>query len=322
MPQTNRAVESHPGNRATVYPVTNDRLSGAVPSSTDFENQSAVLQAAGLVVAGSVALQLSNSLASTMFAAYGAPQVSAMRMLMAAVMLLIAVRPRLTGRSRAEWVGILVYGATMAAMNMCLYLAIERIPLGVAATIEFLGPCAVALAASRRLREAMCAVLAMVGVALISAGPSGYFDARGYFFAACAAAAFGMYTVFAPLVGKAGNGLDGLTLSVTFAAIFTSPIAIPPLAGQVAGPDYALLAVSALLGVVITYGADTLAGRITSARVVGTLFAIDPAMGAIVGKLVLGQSLSLAAAVGVLAVVAAGALLVCSAESVSEPSLD
>lgn len=278
------------------------------------EDQRSVVTAAGLVFVGSVGIHTSNALATTLFGQFGSPSVSALRMLVAAGVLLVLVRPRVRGRTRSEWIGIVGYGAAMAVMNMSLYVAIARIPLGVAVTIEFLGPCAVALAASRRLREALCAVLALVGVALISAGPHGYFDLVGYAAAAFAAAAFGAYTLFSARVGKAGNGFDGLALSVTVAALLTTPLSLPAVA-QLDAHSGLILLVSALLGVVITFGADTLAARVSSARVVGTLFAIDPAMGAVVGKLMLGQSIAASAAVGIVLVVVAGALLVWSAES-------
>nr|WP_231375766.1 EamA family transporter [Corynebacterium aquatimens] len=276
-----------------------------------------------MVLVGSVALHTSNAIASTLFATYGSQPVSAMRMMFAALILLVLVRPRVRGRSRGEWLGIVVYGAAMAVMNGALYHAIERIPLGIASTIEFLGPCAVALVQSRRWREAACALLALAGVALLSAGPAGFFDAAGYAFAVCAAVAFGVYTLFAPLVGN--SGADGLALSIAVAAVFTSPWSAPVVvSGGLDVRAAVLLAASAVLGVVITFGADTLAAKMTSARVVGTLFAIDPAMSAIIGKLALGQDLTAAAVAGIVVVASAGALLVWSAESedVSEPPID
>ena len=98
-----------------------------------------------------------------------------MRMLIAAIVMLVLIRPKLTGRSKGEWLGIVVYGLAMAAMNICLYSAIDRIPMGVAVTLEFLGPCVVALAGSRHWREGLCAVVALAGVGLISFTPGGYF---------------------------------------------------------------------------------------------------------------------------------------------------
>ncbi|WAL40049.1 EamA family transporter [Brevibacterium sp. BRM-1] len=269
----------------------------------------AVLGAAALVVGGSAGVQVSAALSSRLFSAYGSFAVSGMRMAIAAVVLLAVIRPRLRGRGPGEWLGIGLYGAAMAVMNLSLYAAIDRIPLGIAVTLEFLGPCAVALAATRRLREAGVALLALAGVALISAGPLGYFDAAGYAAALCAAAAFGGYTLLAARVGKAGSGLDGLALSVGIAAALTLPLAAPHV-GEVKPADLGLLAVCAVVGVAIPCSLDTLAGRLSSARVIGTLFAVDPAMGALVGFALLGERLSPAALAGVLLVAVSGALVV------------
>ena len=123
----------------------------------------AVLTATGLVFVGSAAIQLSSAISSTLFASYGTVGTSALRMLIAAALLLVLVRPRVRRRSRSEWLGIVGYGAAMAAMNVSLYAAVDRLPLGVAVTLEFLGPCAVALVAARRVREGACALLSLGG---------------------------------------------------------------------------------------------------------------------------------------------------------------
>ncbi len=112
------------------------------------------------------------------FGALGPIPVSSMRMLVATIVMLALVRPKLVGRPKGEWLGIVVYGLAMAAMNVCLYSAIDRIPMGVAVTLEFLGPCVVALAGSHHWREGLCAVVALVGEGLISFTPGGYFTGR------------------------------------------------------------------------------------------------------------------------------------------------
>lgn len=267
-----------------------------------------VLQAMGLIALGSLGIQTSSALSAGLFGALGPASVSSLRLALAAAVLLVVLRPRLRGRSRTQWTGIVVYGVAMAAMNLSLYAAIDRIPLGVAVTLEFLGPCAVALLASRHLREGLCAVAALVGVGLIS-GPGGAFDLAGYAFALAAAVFFALYTVFADRVGKADDGLSGLALSVTVAALVALPWGTGRVAEVTAG-QWGVLAASAVIGVVVPYSVDTVAARLTSARVVGTLFSIDPAMGALVALVVLGQSTGPAAVAGIAVVSLAGALLV------------
>ncbi|MCH3974367.1 MULTISPECIES: EamA family transporter [Bifidobacterium] len=189
----------------------------------------------------SAGVQVSSSLSTSLFGAYGPIAVSSLRMGIAAIILLAAVRPSLRGRDWRQWASIALYGAAMAAMNITLYLALSRIPLGIAVTLEFLGPCAVALASSRHWREAGCALLALAGVALISLGPGGYFDPLGYLFALLDAACFGLYTILAAKVGKSGNGIDGLALSVTVGALLTLPVSVIH-APHIAGPHWGLLA--------------------------------------------------------------------------------
>lgn len=267
-----------------------------------------ILKAMGLIGIGSLGIQTSSAISASLFTALGPFAVSSLRMLIAAIILLAIFRPKLRGRSRAGWTGVIIYGVAMAAMNMSLYAAIDRIPLGVAVTLEFLGPCVVALAASRRIREGLCAIAALIGVVLIS-GPGGYFDLWGYAFGLAAAVFFGLYTIFAAKVGKTEEGLSGLALSVTIAGLLTLPWGLPEI-GNVQPPEWGLLAVSAAVGVVIPYSVDTIAGRITSARVIGTLFSIDPVMGALIGLLLLGQTMDPAAIVGIIVVSIAGALVV------------
>lgn len=268
-----------------------------------------VIQAALLILVGSAGIQASSALSSTLFDAYGPFAVSSLRLPLAALVLIALFRPSLRGRTRQEWLAILVYGVVMATMNLSLYAAIDRIPLGIAVTLEFLGPCVIALLASRRIREGLIAVLAFTGVVIISVGPQGYFDLIGYLFALAAAVSFALYTLYADRVGKAGTGLSGLALSVTVAAAITLPFSVPAVT-RVTPSDWLLLALSALIGVVVPYAVDTIAGRITSARVIGTLFAIDPAMAALAAMIILGESTSANALVGILLVCVSGALLV------------
>lgn len=268
-----------------------------------------VLRAGALVSAGSLGVQSSAVLASGMFASLGVLSVSGLRLLIAAAVVLALFRPSLRGRDGRAWAAIIGYGVAMAAMNACLYSAIDRIPLGIATTLDFLGPCVVALLGSRHAKEALCALVAFGGVALVSWGPGGGFDALGYGFALAAGCFFGLYTVMASVVGKAATGLGDLALSVTVAAVLTLPFSIPSLP-QVSAQGWLVLAASAVLGVAFSFTMDTLAGRVADARVVGTWFAADPVFASLLGWLLLGQALSLSTVLGILAVVAAGATLV------------
>ncbi|MEU8775586.1 EamA family transporter [Streptomyces sp. NPDC048606] len=265
-------------------------------------------QALGLILIGSTGIQLSSAFAAGLFDSLGPLPVSSLRMAIAAIVLCALFRPALRGRTRGQWISIVVYGMAMAAMNLCLYSAIDRIPLGVAVTLEFLGPCAVAFLASRRVREGLCALAAFIGVLLIS-GPGGYFDAAGYAFGLGAAAFFALYTVFAERVGKDDTGLSGLALSVAVAALVSAPLGIGAVS-RVDGRQWMVLAGVAVVGVAVPYAVDTIAARLSSARVVGTLFSIDPVMGSLIGWLVLGEHIGWTSALGILIVACAGAAVV------------
>lgn len=276
-------------------------------------------RAALYVLIGSLGIQSSSALSATMFDALGSPAVSSLRLVIAAVVLLVFLRPRLAGRSLRQWGAVTAYGVAMAAMNLLLYKAVEHLPLGIAVTLDFLGPAVVALALSRRLREALWAALALAGVILI-AGPGGYFNALGFAFGLGAGLCFALYTIFAEKVGKEdGNSISALALSVSVAALVSLPFGAPRIPDVSAG-QWGMLALSAVIGVAVPYAVDTLAAKITSARVIGTLFAIDPAMGTFIGWLALGQSLSWLALLGIGLVAVAGACVAWLDGSGREPA--
>ncbi|MFI5933626.1 EamA family transporter [Actinoplanes sp. NPDC051494] len=281
-------------------------VTAALPARIRGDRQG-VHQALGLVVAGSISVQVAAAIASGLFAALGPFATSSLRMMLAAVLLCALFRPRLTGRTATQWLGITGYGIAMAAMNLCLYAAIDRLPLGVAVTLDFLGPCAVAMCAARRVGEAMVALAALGGVVLI-AGPGGYFDLAGYAFGLAGAFFYGLYTLSAERVGKSEAGLSGLALSVTVAAIVSSPFGLP-VAPSVTAGQWLVLAVAAALGVALPFAADIIAARLSSAQVLGTLLSMDPVAGVIVGVLLLGEKVHGFAILGIVLVVTAGAVI-------------
>lgn len=269
-----------------------------------------------LVLTGSLGMQIGAAISLTLFVAFGPAGTSALRMLIAALVMLVVFRPRLRGRSRREWAGIALYGVAMAAMNLLIYQAIDRLPLGVATTLDFLGPCVVALLASRRLREVLFAVIAFGGVVLM-AGFGGPFDPVGLMWGVLAGASFAGYTLLAPRIGQSGGGMQAVALAVTVAAVVTLPFSVPHIE-LVTPAQWGLLAISAVVGTAVPFMVDTIAGTITSARILGVFFAFDPLLGTLVGALALSQMLTPAAVVGIVLVVVAGAGIVWSAGRRSE----
>lgn len=135
-----------------------------------------------------------------------------------------------------------VYGAAMAVMNVAYYCTVGRLPLGVAATLLFLGPFVVAVASARAWREALLPAVGLAGVVLVTE-PGGTVEWAGIAFGLLSALALACYTVFAQRVGRASTGLEGLALSVCISAMLLLPFSIPA-APSVNGSDWGLVAVS------------------------------------------------------------------------------
>jgi inner membrane transporter RhtA len=269
------------------------------------------LTAAAFVLVGSASVQISAALASSAFGSLGTLAVSGYRMTAAALVLLLLTRPALRGRTRSQWAGIALYGAAMAAMNVLFYAALDRIPLGVAVTLEFCGPLAVAAVASAG-RSRLLPFVALAGVVLVVGTPTGGLDPVGVALGLGAAAAFGGYTVLAGRVGSGSGGLGDLALSVAVGALLLSPFQVAQ-APALEGGHVAPIVLSGLIGVALAFSLDFQAARLAGTRVVGTLFAIDPAMAALVGAVALGDRLPAAALGGIALVVLAGAGAVWSA---------
>jgi inner membrane transporter RhtA len=189
-------------------------------------------------------------------------------------------------------------------MNAFLYLALERLPLGVALTLEFLGPFAVAVLGARRPKAALFPAIGFVGVILI-VRPSGSLDVWGVVWGLLAAAALGAYAILAERVGREERGFEGLALALAVAAVLTAPFAAASAPALRLGDAPVLLA-SATLGVVIAFAADTAAVRLTSARTVAVLLSFDPVLAALLGALLMAETLDALTWTGIVLVAVAG----------------
>ncbi|WKK61341.1 EamA family transporter [Corynebacterium sp. P3-F1] len=271
-------------------------------------NNTVDLRPVALVLVGSLGIQASAMVSSTLFAELGTVTVSTFRLVVAAVIMLVAFRPAVRTFTRQRWINAGIYGIAMAAMNQFYFAAVDRLPLGVVVTLDFLGPCVVSFLGLKHWAERGWAMIAFIGVVLI-AGPSSGIDPVGLIYGFLAGAFFAAYTVFAERVGKAeGGGLADLAISVAVAGLVTLPIAAPRLI-DVSPNSWLILTLAALIGVVIPYVADTLAARLTSAQVVGTLFALDPVLGSLLGWLFMGDELTARMLIGIPMVSLAGAVI-------------
>lgn len=256
-----------------------------------------------LIVAASTSVFVGTAMATTLFASVGWGATAGLRLTLAAVVLLAIARPRVRGRSRREWAQLGLLGATLAVMGTAFYGAVNRVPLGVAATIEFLGPLTVAVAASRRRIDLLWVALALLGVAALAGNLAGGGSPAGVGLALLAAAGLGAYLIASQRVGDQADGLDGLALSVTIAAVLVSPFTLAS-AGAIAAPSVLGVGVLvALAGIVVPTALEMEALRRMRAGTVAVLLSLEPAIAAVVGFALLGQRLTVAETLGAVLVV-------------------
>jgi inner membrane transporter RhtA len=262
-----------------------------------------------LVVTGIVSVQFGAALATTLFADLGPSGTVLLRIGFAALIMFVAVRPRWRDYDRSALKLVLVFGVALAVMNLAFYEALDRIPLGIAVTIEFAGPLAVAVIGSRRPLDVVWAFLAAAGILLL-ANPGGAngVDLAGVGFALIAAVCWAGYIVLAERAGPRFRGSDGITMAMVVAA--TLPIVPGVIEAGTALLDPLTLAIGAAVGLLssaIPYSLETEALRRIPRHVFSVLMSLEPAVAALAGFLVLGQDLVPREIVAIGLVVAASA---------------
>ena len=249
-----------------------------------------------LVVGSCLSLPFGAAVAAQLFPALGAWGVTSLRIGLAAVLLLVFVRPRVRGWTRRQWGAAVLFGVSLAGMNGFFYAGIERVPLGTAVAIEFLGPLILAAVLTRRLLDGMWVGIALIGMALL--GLDGMLGAEpldllGVFFILIAAGFWVFYIRMSARVGEAIPGSGGLVVGLLAASVLLLPVGIPTVAAVGASGDMSLLLLAlltAVLSSVIPYSFELAALRRLPQRVFGVLLSLEPAFATLAGWLVLGQS--------------------------------
>jgi inner membrane transporter RhtA len=242
-----------------------------------------------------VSLQFGSAFARTHFDEVGPTGAATLRLVFAAVILVVVVRPRIRAWTRRQWLSAVVLGLALAGMNSLIYLAVARIPLGVAVTLEFTGPLVLALVQTRRLRDAAWAVVAFAGVVLLGLGSTSGVAVGGVLLAFGAAAFWAAYILASSRVGRAIEGIDGLVVAIVVAAVVVAPFGARRAAGAIVA-DPALIGIFlivALLTSALPYALELVALRRLETRVFGVLSSLGPAVAALAGLVVLGQRLDL-----------------------------
>ena len=257
-------------------------LAGAVPPT-------------GLVLLSILSVQVGAALAKGLFLTLGVGGTVFLRIGVAALILLAVQRPRLRGHARADYGAVIAFGLVIAAMNTAFYAALARLPLGIAVTLEFVGPLGVALAGSRRRLDLLWGGLATAGIVALAPIPTGQtaLDPLGMALALLAGASWAGYILLNVRVGQVFPGTTGLALAMAVAGLTVLPLGVRTSAAILGHP--ALLVAGgcvALLSTAIPFSLEHAALKRLPAHVFGVLMSVEPAVGALVGVVMLSEGLS------------------------------
>ena len=269
-----------------------------------------------------VTLCVGTSFAKSLFPLIGAQGVSAYRVGFAAVILLLVWRPWRHPLTQADLGRLAIYGAVMGLLNLCFYMALRTIPLGLAIAIEFVGPLVLAVASSRKLVHFVWIGLAVLGLGLLlPIDPSATrLDPVGVGFACAAAVMWALYIVLGKRTGHLHAGRT-VALGMTAAALIVVPVGVVSAGAALLDPKIAALGlVVAVLSSAIPYSLEMIALREIPKRSFGVLLSAEPAIGALAALVILHERLVATQWLAIAAIVAAsvGTILTTPAEAAAE----
>lgn len=261
-------------------------------SSSPEHRRPSLAVAVGLVLLGIASVQLGAGFAKLLFSDVEPNGVVWLRLATSAAVLLLWARPHLRGRTRADWLAAAQYGACLGVMNWAIYQSFSRIPIGVAVTIEFIGPLVLAALGFRRPRDLAWVALAAVGVLLLGF-ERGHLDPVGVAYALLAGAAWAGYILSSAATGQRWAGIDGLAVASLVAVLLLSPLLLTVDGGHLMDQRVLLIgAAVGLLSSVVPYSAELAALRTLPAATFGVLMSLEPAAAALAGLLVVGEDLA------------------------------
>jgi inner membrane transporter RhtA len=267
--------------------------------------------AVAMVIAGILSVQLGSALVTTLFDELGPGGAVLLRTTFAAIVLIAIWRPPQGSLDAATVRGIAMFGIVLALMNLSFYEALERLPLGIAVTLEFTGPLAVAIIGSRTRLDVLWAVIAGAGILLFAPDIGDGLDPVGVAFALAAGSMWACYILLSARVGRGPAGLGGLSLAMVLAAVVQIPIGHHDGGSDLLDPR--LVAgglVVAMLSSAVPYVLELQALRRLPAKTVGVLLSLEPAAAAAIGAIALSQELAgrEALAITLVVIASAGAL--------------
>jgi inner membrane transporter RhtA len=281
------------------------------------------LRAVLLVVAASVSVQGGASVAKSLFPSFGAPGVVWLRLLFGSIALWVVARPELRTRPWRELRLLVALGVVLASMNVSFYGSIARLPLGVAVTVEFLGPLAVAIVGSRRKLDLAWIALAAAGVALLAeGGGSGAIRPLGLALAALAGFFWALYISLSVPIGRTFPGASGLAPALAVGALLMTPWGVLDAGSHLREPQLVGAAVGVgLLSSALPWSLELEALRRLPTSVFGVVLALEPAIAALVGWAALHERLHARAwlAIALVVLASAGAALEIRREDAAPP---
>ncbi|WP_052517757.1 EamA family transporter [Archangium violaceum] len=242
-----------------------------------------------------LSVQGGAAFAKELFPALGSMGTASLRIGLSALLLCAVFRPPFTRLTRAQWAAVIPYGVVLGAMNLSFYKALERIPLGLAVTLEFVGPLSIAVFGSRRALDFLWAVLAAAGIALIAPwrGDASALDPLGVLLALFAGACWAVYIVLGGRLSRVFPGGKSVATGMVFAALMALPFAFAEgLASRLTPSLFAAGLGVALLSSAIPYTLEMMALRELSSRTFGILMSLEPAVAALAGLVFLGERLA------------------------------
>lgn len=275
-----------------------------------------------LVLIGIFSVQFGAGIAKSLFDEVAPTTIVWLRLITSAVVLTVVARPVVRRHSGRDWLVVLAFGASLGLMNWAIYQSFARIPLGIAVTIEFVGPLTLAVLGSRRPRDLLWVLLAAIGVGLLGLARADL-TLAGVLFALLAGASWATYILLSAQTGRRWPGLDGLAIASIVATLLLSPLALRPGGDNLAdGHLLALGAAVGLLSSVIPYSCELVALRTLRPAVFSVLMSLEPAAAALAGIVVLRELLSPLQWVAMACVVVASAGATRSGATLADPVPD
>jgi inner membrane transporter RhtA len=259
-----------------------------------------------LAVSAMLVWHVGSAISVTLIPAVGSAGIAWIRLSIGALILLAVYRPNPRGMDRSQLGTAVALGATTGAMTLTFLAAAQRLPFGTAVALGFMGPLALGVLGSRTVRDLVWTAFAILGVLALTEPWTGSVDPVGVGMGIANSVCWALYIVLSARVGGKFSGVKGLSVMLPVAAVVAGIAGVPEAAGRITWEVLATAAVAAVLVVVVSFSLDMLALRRIATSTFGTIAALQPATGALIGFLALGQAPTALGLVGTVLVVIAG----------------